>query len=276
MLIGELMGREALRFFDEANKHGGLLSKMRLASIAKITSTEAVSMEDTQEVLARLEDALQQLRTEAPARPGTSQSTEGMIRTSSSGIQEARALRAHLYTFADLMSQRSLVLATLESAVRRINEAAANMLNVERVSVWFLDSARTKITCTDLYIRSRRKHIDGMELNAADYGPYFAALASERTIAAGDAVNDPRTSCFAESYLKPLGITSMLDIPIWYGDEMVGVVCHEHVGPKRRWTSDEETFAYLLANIVALALDRHLDKSSQGGESTEQPSRVQK
>lgn len=27
---------------------------------------------------------------------------------------------------------------------------------------------------------------------------------------------------------------------------MVGVVCHEHVGPKRLWTKDEETFAYLI------------------------------
>jgi GAF domain-containing protein len=34
------------------------------------------------------------------------------------------------------------------------------------------------------------------------------------------------------------------------------VVCHEHVGPARYWTRDEETFAYLMSNFVALAIER--------------------
>jgi GAF domain-containing protein len=45
-------------------------------------------------------------------------------------------------------------------------------------------------------------------------------------------------------------------VPIWVGRVMVGVVCHEHVGPKRMWTKDEETFAYLMSNFVALAIER--------------------
>jgi GAF domain-containing protein len=48
----------------------------------------------------------------------------------------------------------------------------------------------------------------------------------------------------------------MLDVPIWVGQRMVGVICHEHVGPSRTWNSDEETFSYLMSNFVALALER--------------------
>jgi GAF domain-containing protein len=57
-------------------------------------------------------------------------------------------------------------------------------------------------------------------------------------------------------YLQPLGISSMLDVPILHEQKMVGVICHEHVGPRRTWNSDEENFAYLMSNFVALALEK--------------------
>ncbi|HTV21856.1 MAG TPA: GAF domain-containing protein, partial [Polyangiaceae bacterium] len=56
--------------------------------------------------------------------------------------------------------------------------------------------------------------------------------------------------------LEPLGIYSLLDVPIWLGRKMVGVVCHEQVGSRRTWTQDDETFAYLMSHFVALALER--------------------
>jgi GAF domain-containing protein len=98
---------------------------------------------------------------------------------------------------------------------------------------------------------------------AEQFPPYFAALLDERTIAAHDANSDPRTACFSEPYLRPLGIASMLDVPIWVGGEMVGVVCCEHVGEPRTWTADEENFAYLLASFVSLAREREQLKQGQ-------------
>src|SRR5499426_2165334 len=56
-------------------------------------------------------------------------------------------------------------------------------------------------------------------------------------------------------YLKVHGITSMMDVPIWHKGRLYGVLCHEHVGPARRWTSDEETFAGNLADLASLALE---------------------
>ncbi len=161
-----------------------------------------------------------------------------------------------MVAFVDLLSQRKLLLNDTTATIRRIDETACTTLDVERVSVWFLDSKRSKITCADLYERGKRKHSSGVELLARDFLSYFDALAHERTIAAHDAHKDPRTSCFSESYLAPLGIASMLDVPIWVGGKMVGVICHEHVGRPRRWDGDEENFAYLMSNFVALALER--------------------
>ena len=61
----------------------------------------------------------------------------------------------------------------------------------------------------------------------------FQAMEDHRAIAADDALASPLTKELRRSYLEPLGITSMLDAPIYLEGHIVGVVCHEHVGPRR-------------------------------------------
>ncbi|HTU58268.1 MAG TPA: GAF domain-containing protein, partial [Polyangiales bacterium] len=239
------MGKRILSLFEEADKLGGLVARMRLASTAQITSTEAAASEDKPEIIARLQKALDSLRGEFEPGPRT-ESSAGAIAPAKSGDPQTRVLRRHLRTYVDLMAQRSLFVGDLQSTVRRINEAASTTLSIQRVSIWFLDDARQKITCADLFDRGTGQYSAGTELFAKDFAPYFKALQTERTIAANDAHSDPRTSCFSTVYLKPLGINSLLDVPIWLDKKMVGVVCHEHVGPARVWDSDEETFAYLM------------------------------
>jgi GAF domain-containing protein len=221
---------------------------MRLASLARVTSTEAVTGDDSAELLTRLEGAMNQVRAEFTRGEGE--------RVLAAGSGEAAVLRSQLQIFLDLMTQRGLFLSDVGATIRRINEAAASTLRVARVSIWFLDDKRTKIICKDLFEQAQRRHSSGTELFAKDFPAYFRALETERTIAAHDAHTDPRTSCFSTVYLTPLGINSMLDVPIWHGQKMVGVVCHEHVGPRRTWNKDDETFAYLMAGFVALALEQ--------------------
>jgi hypothetical protein len=250
------MGAEATRLFEEARAYGGLVGRMKLASLARITSTEAAASEDTPEMLARLRLALNRLRAEAAGAPAPVPSVDkrAVVAVVDSTNEEARLLRKQLQIYVDVVTQRASVWRDVGAVIRRIDEAASAALDVERVSIWFLDAARTKITCADLFVRATKEHASGVELFAKDFDPYFKALATERTIAAGDAHADPRTSCFSQSYLAPLGIASMLDVPIWSNDEMVGVICHEHVGAKRTWNADEESFGYLMSHFVARAL----------------------
>jgi PAS domain S-box-containing protein len=100
-----------------------------------------------------------------------------------------------------------------------------------------------------------REHSQGIALTATDYPKYFQELNNERIVAADEAQADPRTAEFTTSYLAPLGITSMLDIPIRSEGKMIGVICHEHIGPGRRWTLEEQHFAASVANTVALAIE---------------------
>ncbi len=252
------MGEKCLEVFREAATLGGIPAKMRLAALARMSSAEAQVVADDPATVARLRRALEQVRVEMARRStGTFQAVPATPAPAApSDAATTAKLRKQLDALVDLMAQRSLMLGDVNETVRRVDELASAVLSAGRVSVWLYDDRRSKIVCLDLFEAESRKHSAGLELQARDFGPYFDALQTESTIMAHDAVTDPRTRCFAASYLQPLGIGAMLDVPIWAGGKMVGVICHEHLGGARTWHADEERFGYLLSNFVALAMER--------------------
>jgi diguanylate cyclase (GGDEF)-like protein len=156
---------------------------------------------------------------------------------------------------SELARNTHLSTTSLTKSLEVITETAARSMDVERVSAWFQSDDRQLIRCVELFELGLGKHSRGTELRSEDYPNYFDALAEEKTIVADDARTDPRTNDFDHSYLRPQGITSMLDIPIRHKGKVVGVVCHEHVGPIRKWTSEEVHFATSVANFVSLAME---------------------
>jgi signal transduction histidine kinase/CheY-like chemotaxis protein len=150
---------------------------------------------------------------------------------------------------------RSIDREDLDGVARRLTEAAADAIEVERASLWLFREDRSGIRCVDLFERSSGRHTSGLELEAKDYPTYFGALESERCIAAADAQTDRMTREFRDGYLLPLGIGAMLDAPVRVGSRIVGVVCQEHVGGGREWTPEERAFAGSLGDLVALAVE---------------------
>jgi diguanylate cyclase (GGDEF)-like protein/PAS domain S-box-containing protein len=175
---------------------------------------------------------------------------------------EAR-LRKQNQVLVDLARRTSIHAGDLDLALREITEAAANTLEVERVSVWFFNDDRSALSCADVFDRGAGGHHgDGAELRAANHPLYFRALETERTITASDAQRDQRTSGFNDYHLS-LGITSMIDAPIRRLGQICGVVCHEHVGPIRYWRVEEENFASSIADLVVIAMDAAERRNAQ-------------
>jgi signal transduction histidine kinase len=46
----------------------------------------------------------------------------------------------------------------------------------------------------------------------------------------------------------------MLDAPIHWGEEVIGVVCHEHVGPPREWSTEDRDFAMSVGDAAGFRL----------------------
>jgi diguanylate cyclase (GGDEF)-like protein/PAS domain S-box-containing protein len=141
----------------------------------------------------------------------------------------------------------------VQQTIERLTEAAAEVLRVERVSYWRIE---TDLECIDLHERSGRRHAAGGRLRATDYPLYVAALRQDQAIVAADAHKDPRTAEFSTGYLTPLGIGAMLDVPVIVNGRPAGVLCHEHVGGPREWHADEQLFANAVAGMISLVLER--------------------
>jgi PAS domain S-box-containing protein len=146
----------------------------------------------------------------------------------------------------------------LEKALQKICSLSAATLEVARVSYWSLQENNSTIVCEVLYLRNAEscdEQFKGARLGFSDCPAYFEELANRRPIVADRVLGHPATSGLAEYYLKPLGISSMLDAPVWVSGKVVGVLCHEHIGPSRDWSAEEIDFVSALASMVSLALE---------------------
>ena len=119
------------------------------------------------------------------------------------------------------------------NGAKKITKQIVESIGVERCSIWLYDDEKTSIVCEQLYVRSDDSWSTGLELFKTDFLPYFNALDENPIIIADDAETHESTSCFTEVYLKPLGIKSMLDVPIIYRGEVIGVICIESLTKKK-------------------------------------------
>lgn len=135
-----------------------------------------------------------------------------------------------------------------------MTERAALALGVERVGIWFFDESGQSLVAVNRFSSVDYLHVEGGSLSLANCPRYRAALTGDQLVVATDAVHDPVTSELADTYLRPLGIASMLDAPIVRGGRTIGVICHEHVGHMRSWYETELAFVESLSDFVTLAL----------------------
>jgi signal transduction histidine kinase len=156
---------------------------------------------------------------------------------------------------ATLLELAALDKSEFEPVIKQIIRADARALSIERVSLWFLRQEPLSLVCQLSYLLSRYTYERSPRLLARDYPRYFEAIQRAQIIPAYDVSTDPRTSELVQGYLLPAGISSMMDIPIWVGGRLVGVLCHEHVGARRDWTVGEQQFAFSIGQMVAVALE---------------------
>lgn len=172
---------------------------------------------------------------------------------------ELRANEAHLLhgnqISTDLMRLRVKTSDELQKALHQITEAAGTMLDIERSSVWLFNEDRSIMRCHDLYERGAHRHSKGLEL-AAD-AHYFPAIKAQREVVSDDAQTNPVTRDFAETYLNPNGITSILDVALVVGGKHIGVLCAEHIGEPRQWQAEDRIFASAVASVCSLVLESY-------------------
>jgi PAS domain S-box-containing protein len=148
--------------------------------------------------------------------------------------------------------------SNLDRALRKICSASAAALDVARVSYWSLRENGSVLVCEVLHLshtESFDEQFKGTRLNSSDCPICFEALAARQPVVADRVLQRPSISGLSESHLKQHGISSLLHTPVWLSGEVVGLLCHEHIGPARHWSAEEIDFVSRLAATISLALE---------------------
>lgn len=153
----------------------------------------------------------------------------------------------------ELTTDENVIAGDFETALERITETAADVLDVPRVTVWLFNDDHDTLQCVDHFDKPSGTHERRLELIVENYPAYIEALESNRSIVAPNAIEDPRTAELKD-YLEKHDVQALLDSTIRSEGAVVGVVCHEHVGGPREWTDDEIEFANDIADLVQRVL----------------------
>jgi diguanylate cyclase (GGDEF)-like protein len=148
----------------------------------------------------------------------------------------------------------ALMSGDVDAFVREIAVLAAEATGCERVNIWLFNAAETELHCIELFEATTGRHSRGMVLHEPDFRGEFQTLKEARYVDADHPLTDPRTTGYVEGYLKPFGITSMLDAVVRVSGKNLGLLCLEHVGRPHHWERDEIAFACQIADKIGLAL----------------------
>ena len=184
-------------------------------------------------------------------------------------VETARATlaraREQMRVIGALSKLESFLSGDVETLARQVTEQAVKVVGCERANVWRFNADETQLVCVDLYEASSGVHSAGMVLNESEYRHEFQALKDATHVAADDALIDPRTTGYVESYLKPLRIKSMLDSVIRVGGQNLGLLCFEHVDRPHHWAQDEIAFALQLADKIGIGIVNQQRRAAEEG-----------
>jgi two-component system sensor histidine kinase/response regulator len=143
----------------------------------------------------------------------------------------------------------------LQACYRLVLEAAREVLDVPRVGIWlYTDAQAQTLRCQVLMDGDQVSENPNFVLHRNEYPRYFATIDQRRALVVHDALNDRDSAEFVHGYLRPLGISALLDVSIRHRGRTVGVLCCEHRGGSRRWHEEESSFVAALADFITRAM----------------------
>jgi PAS domain S-box-containing protein len=168
-------------------------------------------------------------------------------------IQSQERLQKQNKALLELSSKNVFYSENIEHAFEEILNTAANILEVERIGLWFLKENNTSISHS-FGVYNNKFSKEKIIIEKSSCPVYFKALTSQKIIATDDVFNDKNTLELKE-YCKTHNIGSIMDIPININGNFFGIVCFEHTGKSRSWTFDEMNFGGTVVNMISLVIE---------------------
>lgn len=155
----------------------------------------------------------------------------------------------------ELAASNALNSGDLDAAFQELTIAMTELLDVRWSGIWLISEDGEVLVCHTCHDSETDTIEKGRTLQAGDYPTYFRAMSEERVIAVMHAWTDKRTKEFADSYLIPQNIKSVLDAPFRHNGRVAGVIWNESYEVVRDWSPESESFVASMADMVTLSLE---------------------
>ncbi len=140
----------------------------------------------------------------------------------------------------------------LGNAIKKLLEVDFNILGMTEVSVWFLNQKKDELECFSVHSFKGRSNGNGKTFKTRDICNYLDLLRQSRSLASTDVTCDSRIEELQISRFN--GFKSLLDVPIWFNGDMIGVLCHRS-RKKRSWSFEDRDFAASISNMISTSLE---------------------
>jgi PAS domain-containing protein len=237
-------------FYQASLIIGFILLVYTISNAFKVQQYESLEKSELQnEELRAIEEELRQSMEELTATQDALSQQNAMI------DKQRKKNENYLNTLINLAMCRGIVEGNKEMAYHEILSITAKAMATARVSIWRYQPEQACIECVAIYDNGKFEFHHGLKLYKTDYLPYFEAVLEEKVIIADDARMHPATEVFTASYLKPLDIYSMLDVPYIENGRFQGVICCEHTGSIRKWDKEDVLFVKSVADLICMAIN---------------------
>lgn len=172
-------------------------------------------------------------------------------------IESIKRLQKQSQVLMALTQAQTLNRGNFQAIIEQITASAADALEVERVSVWLYNKDRSQMECVEVYNPHTDSHWSGSASPQEKTRGQVSLHTLHHPITPEERLASPtRPLTPSPHHLKPVAIANRLDAPIWLNEQIVGVVCYEHLAPTApSWTPQDEDFASAIASLVAIALE---------------------
>jgi two-component sensor histidine kinase len=158
-------------------------------------------------------------------------------------------------TLEILAKSDNLHQGNIDVVAREILSCSAEVLGTERVNAWLFNHYGNALECLQCFTQSENTFKSENSLSKTDFPNYFEYLKRNEVIIANNAETEPINEELLETYIQPLNITAMVDIPLRSQGKIIGVICFEHCGYLHDWTDEEIKFMQSVAQLLSLALE---------------------
>ena len=133
-------------------------------------------------------------------------------------------LRLHTRLIAEISQMESGINGDIEEFSEEITELLGRRLKLDRVSVWKYSDDQSMMECLDLYKNIDRIHEKNLTMNRRDHPFTFDFLINNRFMIIDQDSVEPQAMDYWQSYMQPLGGTSLLACSILYNGQAIGSI----------------------------------------------------